>query len=75
MTPEERTLAKRIEEMMALEKLFQEPALSRADLAREVGASQLLVVRVINGAFRKSFHRFVNEYRVEEARCLWANRA
>ena len=70
LTPEERTLAKRIEEMMALEKLFQEPTLSRADLAREVGASQLLVARVINGAFRKSFHRFVNEYRVEEARRL-----
>ncbi len=55
---------------MALEKRFQEPTLSRADLAREVGASQLLVARVINGACGKSFHRFVNEYRVQEARRL-----
>ncbi len=70
LTPEERTLAKRIAEMMALEKLFQEPTLSRADLARVVGASPLLVARVINGAFGKSFHRFVNEYRVQEARRL-----
>ncbi len=26
--------------------------------------------RVVGGAFHKSFLRFVNEYRVEEARCL-----
>lgn len=66
----ERELARRIEALLDLEKIYQEPAYSRADLARECMVSESAVSRVINIHFRKSFPQLINERRVEDARRL-----
>ena len=69
----ERTIASRIENLMTVDKLYQEPTFSRADLARELGISEAEVSKIINGAFGKNFPRFINEYRVEDAKQLLKN--
>lgn len=70
LTPEELALAERIKDLMALDKLYQEPAFSRADLARELDVSENILSRVINCAFEKSFRKLLNDHRVDEAQML-----
>ena len=70
LTPEELALAERIKDLMALDKLYQEPAFSRADLARELDVSENVLSRVINCAFEKSFRKLLNDHRVDEAQLL-----
>ncbi len=70
LTPQEVALAERIKDLMALDKLYQEPAFSRADLARELNVSENVLSRVINCAFEKSFRKLLNDHRVDEAQLL-----
>lgn len=70
MTQEEQELAKKIEDFMQLEKVYQEPTYSRADLARECKTSETLISRVINLHFDKSFPQLMNESRIEDAKRL-----
>ena len=73
LTPDEVALAERIKDLMALDKLYQEPAFSRADLARELNVSENILSRVINCAFEKSFRKLLNDHRVNEAQLLLRN--
>lgn len=70
LTVEEREIAARIRKLMEVDKLYQEPAFSRAALAREVNVSENVLSRVINAAFGKSFPRLLSEFRVEDAKRL-----
>ena len=70
LTPEELALADKIRDLMRLDKLYQEPRYSRADLARELNVSENVLSRVVNGAFMKSFRKLLNDHRVEEAKLL-----
>ncbi|MCZ6604219.1 MAG: AraC family transcriptional regulator [Alphaproteobacteria bacterium] len=70
LTADEVALAERIKDLMALDKLYQEPAFSRADLARELDVSENVLSRVINCAFEKSFRKLLNDHRVDEAQAL-----
>lgn len=73
LTPEEVALAERIKDLMTLDKLYQEPAFNRADLARELEVSENILSRVINCAFEKSFRKLLNDHRVDEAQLLLRN--
>lgn len=68
LSEQEKALANRIYELMTLDKLYHEPAFSRADLARELQVPENAVSRIINAAFGKSFPQLLNEYRVEDAK-------
>ena len=70
LTAEELALADKIRDLMRLDKLYQEPRYSRADLARELNVSENVLSRVVNGAFAKSFRKLLNDHRVEEAKLL-----
>ncbi len=70
LTLDEQGMAERIRNLMNLDKLYQEPTFSRADLAHELNVSEDVVSRVINGAFRKSFRQLLNEYRIDESKQL-----
>ncbi len=70
LTADEMALAARVEDLMKLDKLYQEPSFSRADLAREVDVSENVLSRVINSAFTKSFRKLLNDHRVDEAKQL-----
>lgn len=68
LSEDEKQIADKVRSLMELEKLYQEPTFSRADLAREVGTSENTLSRVINSAFGKSFPRLLNDFRVEDAK-------
>lgn len=70
LSPEEQLIADQVKKLMEVDKLYQEPTFSRADLARELKTSEGTLSRVINIAFGKSFPRLLNEFRVEEAKIM-----
>ena len=70
LSGDEQALARKIEELMTREKVYQESAYSRADLARECGASEAVISKVINLYFRKSFPQMINERRIADAKEL-----
>lgn len=70
LSDDEAALAERIEYLIFTEKVYQEAAYSRADLAKECGYSETIVSKVFNTHFQKSFPQVMNEQRVEEARRL-----
>lgn len=72
LSEEEQALVQKIEKLMALEKVYQEPTYSRTDLARECEASETVISKVINVYFQKSFPQLINEHRIEDARRLLA---
>lgn len=63
----EKDVARRIEDLLALEKIYQEPAYTRADLARELKLPEAVVSKVINVHFGKTFPQLLNEKRVADA--------
>jgi AraC-like DNA-binding protein len=66
----ERILATRIESLLDLEKVYQEPTYSRMDLARECEAPEAAISKVINLHFGKSFPQLINERRIDDAKRL-----
>ena len=70
LSADDLALAERVKDLMALDKLYQEPSFSRADLARELNVSENVLSRVINSAFAKSFRKLLNDHRVDEAKLL-----
>jgi AraC-like DNA-binding protein len=66
----ERSLAEKIETLLSREKVYQEPAYGRADLARELQAQEAVVSKVINRHFGKSLPQILNERRIEDAKRL-----
>jgi AraC-like DNA-binding protein len=70
LSAEERALAMKIEKLLDLDKVYQEPTYARSDLARECDASEMLISRVINVHFQKSFPQIMNERRIEDAKRL-----
>lgn len=68
LSEEDRKIAEKVRKLMELDKVYHEHSFSRADLAREVGASENTLSRAINRAFGKSFPRLLNEFRVEDAK-------
>ncbi len=70
LSEEERHLARRIENLLNLEKVYQEPTYSRADLARECAVPEGVLSRIINMHFQKTFPQIMNERRIADARRL-----
>lgn len=61
-------LKSRLEQLMRDEKLYREPNLTLADIARRLAVNSSLVSAAINGGFGKNFNDFVNEYRIDEVK-------
>ena len=70
LNDEEQAIAAKVEDLMNLDKVYQEPTYSRADLARECGVPETTISRIINIYFKKSFPQLLNEKRVEDAKRL-----
>ncbi len=70
LSDEELKIARKIQSLLDREKIYQEPAYSRTDLAQECGASESVISRIINVHFQKSFPQLMNEYRIEDAKRL-----
>jgi AraC-like DNA-binding protein len=70
MSDDEKAIAQKIESLLALEKIYHEPAYGRKDLARELNVSESIISKVINVYFGKNFPQLLNERRVEDAKLL-----
>jgi len=68
----EAALLARIQGLMTLDKLYQEPGFSRRQLAEELGVPEHRVTRAINDGLGQSFTEMVNAHRVDEATDLLA---
>lgn len=67
LSPDEALLLERIEKLIDLDKVYQEPAYGRADLARELQAPEAVVSRLVNLHFGRSLPQLLNEKRVADA--------
>ncbi len=72
LSAEDHKIAGRIEELLALEKIYQEPSYNRVSLAKELGISETVVSRVINQHFGKTLPQLFSERRVGDAMRLLA---
>lgn len=70
LTAQEAEIAKAAEKLMVMDKVYQEPAYGRADMARELNVSETALSKIINVRYGKSFPQLLNEYRVEDAKNL-----
>lgn len=68
----EKELVEKLEDLIDLQKVYQEPAYSRADLARELKTSEATVSRLVNVHFGKTVPQLLNERRVRDAERLLA---
>jgi len=68
LTADEKKLADKIYDLMALDKLYHEASFSRASLAQELQVSEAIISRLINTRFGKSFPQLINNYRVQDAK-------
>ena len=62
--------AMKIENLLHLEKVYQEPNYGRSDLARELEITESLLSKIVNIYFEKSVPQLLNEHRVEDAKML-----
>jgi AraC-like DNA-binding protein len=72
MTLDEKAVAQKIENLLDLDKVYQEPAYGRSDLARELGLPEAVISRIISAHFGKSFPQLLNEKRVGDAKRMLA---
>lgn len=62
------SLIKKIDDLLALDKIYHEATYSRSDLAQELEVPEATISRVINVHYNKSFPQLLNELRVEDAK-------
>ena len=60
-------LAEKISDLFQLDKVYQEPNFSRADLARELMVSEARVSRIVGVHFGKSLPQVINELRIRDS--------
>lgn len=63
-------LVKKLDDLLSLQKVYQEPSYSRGDMARELGTSEAIVTRLVNAHFGKSVPQLLNEKRITDAKLL-----
>ena len=60
---------------MEAEKMYLEPELALADLARRLSTNTSMLSAIINRVFEKNFNDYINSYRVEAVKSLLADPA
>ena len=63
-------LALKIEDLLHVEKVYQEPSYKRSDLAQELKISEAHLSKIVNNYFEKSVPQLLNTYRVADAKYL-----
>ncbi len=70
LSKEEEAVAKKIQDLLDLDKVYHETTYSRSDMAQELGISEAAVSRIISLYFDKSFPQLLNERRIQDAQRL-----
>lgn len=66
----ETSVAKAIENLIYVQKVYHEPNYSRSDMARECEVAEGVLSKVLNTHFKQSFPQLMNTHRVEDAKRL-----
>ncbi|ESQ87056.1 hypothetical protein ABAC460_21035 [Asticcacaulis sp. AC460] len=67
-TDDDRALGERVLRLMTEDRLFTEPSLKVADLARHLGEAEYRVTQCVTGALGfGNFNQMVNQFRIEQA--------
>ncbi|WP_264522388.1 helix-turn-helix domain-containing protein [Flavobacterium sp. N1994] len=64
-SPEIETWKKKIENIIAEEKLYQNPELTLTDLAKKLDTNAAVISKAINQGFGLNFNDFINNFRIE----------
>lgn len=67
LSEDDQQLAQKISDLFQLDKVYQEPNFSRADLARELRVSEARISRVVGAHFGKSLPQVINELRIRDS--------
>jgi len=67
LSSEDREIIGKINDLLELDKVYQEQKFSRADLARELNISEANLSRIISSHFGKSLPQLINELRVHDS--------
>lgn len=70
LAPEQHALISKIDDLLALQKVYHEPTYSRSDMAKELNVSEATLSHVINTHYSKSFPQILNERRIQDAKLL-----
>lgn len=70
LSDDEINIAMKIENLLHVDKVYQEPNYKRSDLAREVLVTDSHLSKIVNIYFEKSVPQLLNTYRVEDAKYL-----
>ena len=62
-----------IETLITGEKLYQNPELSLTEVARKLQTNTSVVSKAINQGFQMNFNDFINNYRIEAVKKMFAN--
>lgn len=68
LSAEDIELALAIENLLYVEKIYQEPSFNRSKMAQELKVTESQLSKVVNGYFQKNVPLLLNELRVEEAK-------
>ncbi len=67
---DEQAVLQKLKTLLDSEKVYQDPTVGRVELARETGASESSLSRIVNLAYAKSIPQLLNDLRVEDAQKL-----
>lgn len=70
LSDKEIEVALKIEGLLNVERVYQEPTYGRSSLAKEVDVSESILSKIVNVHFDKSVPQLLNAYRVEDAKVL-----
>lgn len=70
LSDDEIKVALRIEKLIHLDKVYQEPSYGRAELSKELGLSESVLSRIVNVHFSKSVPQLLNDERIKDAKLL-----
>lgn len=70
LSPLESDIALKIEDLIYLQKVYQEPAYGRKDMAKELDINESTLSKIVKIYFKHSVPTLLNTYRVEEAKAL-----
>jgi AraC-like DNA-binding protein len=67
MSEQDKIIIQKIQDLLDLDKVYQEANFSRADLARELNISEANVSKIIMSHFGKSLPQLINELRIRDS--------
>ena len=72
-SPEIQAWKTKIETLIFNEKLYQNPELSLAEIAKKLESNSSVISKAVNQGFAMNFNDFINNYRVEAVKEMFAN--